>query len=492
MVRATTRETATRTRRKPVEGVTSSRVGSTRATRSTPKVENMFDPMAHIDDQLDAIEKDFSLSGSSMNSSEERLHTGMLVIDLILGKGILPGWYTLFGPEQSCKSTGANTIMGAALDSDVPILSLWDFEGSTSPDYLSNILKVQGSKTSVQEVFGQRDNNGNWVIRPRVRYYSEGVAEKFFDYLASLERRLPNKVKMEDQWYYVYENNKESKRIVGDHYDKKYFSRTNKYRIPAPDGTLQALVIVDSYPAMLPERLDVEDPGSGMAAQARMFSEQLKRVKGKLRSKRIAVVGINQLRKAPMVMYGPSEYEPAGEAVKYFSDARLRLYPRALSAIPGAKGKGMIEEETSIDGGTDTYRYIHVRAHKNKLSVPNLEGWLRLWITNSNGDAMGLDPVFDTWMYLQDTGQAVGKRHSFKLDLSGKGAAKKSLNWMDLKLWVLGTRKEMAEVCRRLGYKPFDLRAFCKRQLSKQNGIDLYFEHKKKAPKEEKEADSNE
>lgn len=453
-------------------------------TKVEAAAQDIFNPLANIDEQLDKIEKDFSLAGSSINSTEERLHTGMLVFDLIMGKGILPGWYTFFGPEQSCKSTGANTLLGAALDSEVPILAMWDFEGSTTPSYLSNILKIQGSTTSINKVFGQKDDKGNWVLRPRVRYYSEGVAEKFFDYLASLERKLPDKLKIEDYWYYVYENTKENRKLVEGNYDKAYFSKTNKFRVPAKDGTLQALIIVDSYPAMLPERLDVEDPGAGMAAQARMFSEQLRRVKGKLRSKRIAVIGINQLRKAPGVMYGNPEYEPSGEAIRFFSDCRIRMYPRSLSAIPGAKGKGMIEEEPGINGGKDHYRYIHARAIKNKLSVPNIEGWLRLWIADASGEAMGLDPVFDTWTYLVETGQVIGKRNSFKLNLEGKENPDKSVSWMDFKTWILGDKHQRIEVCKYLGIRSFNLRDFCKKQLSIGNGLDLFFNFQRNKQKE--------
>ena len=870
--------TPTRTRRARGRGEVELEVeGSRRKKAVTEAVTELFNPLANIDDQLDAIEKDYTLSGSSMNPNEVRQSTGLLVLDLILGKGLIPGWYTFFGPEQSCKSTGASTLLGAALTSEVPIISIFDFEGSVNQDYLSNIIRTQGFGMDIKHVFGLRDNNGAWLIKPRVRYYAEGVAEKFFDYLSSLERKLPDKVCINDQWYLVYENTKANQKMLSGHYDTKYLAKTGKLRVPAKDGTLQALIIVDSYPAMLPERLDVDDPGSGMAAQARMFSEQLRRVKGKMRAKRIAVVGVNQLRKAPGVMYGcyhgsvrvtmadgskptiqevvenkltgpvlafdpststfvpkpitgwfnngpakkwlkityetcrnnggankasivvtpehlmwseefktlraaskfkegdtfsaPSpytlsyhaeqlylgmmlgdgwfsvkgdflklnfthkaehqwltawkrsilnfggcdpklltqempyvynpklaklareqkagcegrekrlsrefcealdlpavavwymddggkggnilkmqsyplqdvrllcdvlnkkfktnctvatwtdnscvsdvghgirfdtrmynlmapyvhsnfrqevvdrvtincnasgivkpetirkyipkgirhfgefkawgacgkiqsvpvkilkveeiskgkygrraqidkfitsdsryeievkdlglfvadgvvgknspEYEPGGEALKFFSDVRLRVFPRALSSVPGAKGKGQIEEEPSIaeSGGKDTYRYIHVRAHKNKLSVPNLEGWLRLWITDGDGEARGFDPVWDTYQYLASTGQVSGKRSALKLNLNGKESPKKALSWLEFKALIIGTRSQKLEVFKKAwpGVKPFDLRAHCKRQLHEKNGLELYFNHSKVDAEEETE-----
>lgn len=447
-----------------------------KSTRS--KAMQAFDKA--LDDQLDGIEKDYSLTSSSVDNSSSRVSTGLLTLDLILARGIVPGWYTIFGPEQSCKSTGATTLVAAALNTSVPVISWWDFEGSSSGDYISSILRVNGIKSDVESIFGIRNSTTQqWEVKPRVRYYSEGVAEKFFDYIAKLERVLPDKVQMNDKWYLVYEDNKINRKITGDDFDKNYWRKTGKLRVEADDDALQALVILDSYPAMLPEKQDVDDPNSSIGMQARMFSDQIKRVKGKLRSKRIAVVGINQLRLKPMVMYGSPEYEPGGEALKFFSDCRLKFSPRALSAIPGAKGKGYIEEEDSATGeGVDNYRYINVRAHKNKLSTPNLEGWLRLWITNSDGEGCGFDPVWDTYYYLTQTGQVTGKRNSMKLNIKGKTSTK-SLSWMDFKVLVLGTFKEMKEICEGVGVKTFRIREFCKDQLSNGNGMELYYSTKK-------------
>jgi RecA/RadA recombinase len=479
-----------RTRRtKAVEEVPATKAGKRAAIKS--EAVAFFNPLAGIDEELDGIEKDYSLTGSSLDLEETCMSTSMLGLDLILSKGLRPGWYTFVGGEQSCKSTCANTVMVAATGTEVPVVAMWDYEGSTDAAYLENMMQVNHIGMPISEIFGVRDPKSNkWAIAPRVRYYSEGVAEKFFDYLAKLERILPDKIKMGDQWYYVYDYkvmcpktnkmivSKKNAAIVGSHYDKEYLKKTGKYRIPAQDGTMQAVLILDSLPAMLPERLDKDDAGSGMAAQARMFSEQMKRVKGKMKSKRIAVLAVNQLRKAPMVMFGNPEYEPCGEAPKYFSDVRLYTRPRVANAAPGNSsiGKGMIEEERGIDGGVDKYRYIHIRAHKNKLSVPNLEGWLRLWITDSKNQARGMDPVWDTYRYLMDTGQATGKRNALKFTI--KGHETPAMKWLQLKTLVLGTKKQIRETCEALGVKAFDVRAFCKNQLANGDGLERYFTQK--------------
>lgn len=444
----------------------------------------VFNPLQGIDDQLDEIEKSYSLTGSSMLPGEKRQTTGLLGLDLVLGGGIVPGWYTTFGPEQSCKSTLTMWMMLACIDSGIPIKAIWDYEGSTQPDYIDNQKKTFGIDIPIEQIFGVRNpKTQQWEIKPIVRMYNEIAGEKFFDYLAKLERALPDKRLMGDQWYYVYEGTKKNKTIVGSDYDEKYYRKTGMYRIPAPDGKLQAILLLDSYSAMLPEKQDVDDPGSAIAVQARMFSEQLKRVKGRMRSKRIAVLGVNQLRKAPMVMFGSPDVEPNGEALRFFSDVRLKATPRSLSGVPinGFKGKGMIMEEDSIRGkGTDKYRFVHVKAIKNKLSIPYQETWIRLWIEDANGEARGFDPVWDTFYYLYQTGQLKGDGKKMTLQLHKGPEFKKSLNWHGFKTLVLGSKKQQKEVCDAVGCsKSISIREFCKKQMESGRGLDLFMEAKK-------------
>ena len=123
------------------------------------------------------------------------------------------------------------------------------------------------------------------------------------------------------------------------------------------------------------------------------------------------------------------------------------------------KGKGHIEEEPSITGkGNDTYRYVNVRAVKNKLSVPNRETWLRIWVSDEDQQAHGLDPVWDTFYCLSLTGQVSGKRTSMLLNVQGLGEAKKNINWGEFKLLILGSPEEKAAVCKKLGYPSVNLR----------------------------------
>lgn len=443
-------------------------------------------PGIDVNAVLNAIEKKTGTGSVGMGGDGDvRTSTGILVVDLVAGGGIAPGWYTSFGEEQSCKSTLVMEIMCHAVTQDIPVLAYSDYEGSTTPSYVQNMLNTQGVNATVEDVFGVKDKTGNYIKLPRIRYLPTDTAEQFFDYLAMLERALPDKIYEGGQWWFVYEHTKENrKKLSGVEYDKKRFSKYNKFYVPAKDGGLQALMITDSYPAMLPERLDVDEPGAGLAAVARMFAEQLPRVKGKLRRKRIAVLGVNQLRDVPMAKYGPPKKQAAGNAVRFYSDVRFQMTSRALSAIPEAKpGKDTpFEVESSVEyEGKDYYRYINIKGEKNKFSQPNLSGWIRLWIEDANGHARGFDPVFDTYEYLKATGQLKGNRKKMLIRI-GDGAkikSKKPIDWMQFKTMILGTQEEIAKVCKAAGFPPCYIRKICFKQMKRGDAMDMYFETKR-------------
>lgn len=392
---------------------------------------------------------------------EDRLSTGLLCADLLYGKGgIAPGMHTMAGPEQSAKTTFAIWVLAHSIDQRVGMRVLWDAENSSgsSVDYVENIFRQAGVKAIGKDIFGIK-KDGKFIKDPMVYYRDEGSMDTFFDWLAALLRRLPDKRFEEDKWWFVYEGSRENKAKYKDKMDKRMSSKNDAVYIPAKDGSLQAIILQDSWPALLPESMDTDDPKAGMALQAREFSKHLPRIKGKLRAKRVALIGINQLREKPGVMYGDPLYEPGGQALRFNSDTRIWMNPRALSGVPfHPKGKGQIQEEPGIDGGTETYRYIHVKARKNKLSVPGLEMWFRIWIRDSKGRARGFCPVWDTFYAMTLCGMASGKLEKIQIDLPGLGPAKKPLNWLEFKTLVLGTEEQRATVCKKLGYKTIDLR----------------------------------
>lgn len=409
---------------------------------------------------LSDLEKAVKIQSISL-SDEEVLSTGLLCLDIVLGGGIRPSMMTFAGPEQSAKTTLTISILAASVKQKVGARILWDAENSSgsSMDYVENIFNANGVQADIETLFGVKDK-GKFTQMPLIYYRDEGEMDTFYNWLSGFLRRLPDKRFEAGSWWYVYPADQEHKAKFKGQYDRRMSAAQGALYIPAEDGTLQAMVMIDSYPSLLPTSMDEDDPKSGMALQAREFSRHIPRVKGKLRAKRVALLGINQLREAPAVMFKDPNYEPGGQALRFNSDIRLRLMPRALSGVPfNPKGKGQIEKEPSISGeGEDTYRYVHLRAIKNKLSVPNREAWLRIWVEDENSQAKGFCPVWDTFYALSMTGQVSGKRSSMILDLHGLGKAKRPIDWLQFKTLVLGDKKQITAVCARLGYKPFNLR----------------------------------
>lgn len=103
---------------------------------------------------MDELEKHYGLSAESMDPEARRssvMSSGTLVTDLIMGGGIFPGgWYTIFGPEQSCKSTQTMTIVGSAAKQDMPAVSISDFEGCVVGE--SSVVEKHHGKISVEEL----------------------------------------------------------------------------------------------------------------------------------------------------------------------------------------------------------------------------------------------------------------------------------------------------------------------------------------------------
>ena len=359
--------------------------------------------------------------------------------------------------------------------------------------YIQSILNTTGIDKTIAQVFGTKDHeSGKWITPPIIRFHVESVAEKFFDFLANVLRDLPDKKMINGRWWLIYEDNKKNKARVGEFADASMSKRYGPgLWVPAPNGELQALFIVDSYPAMNPASNDEEETDNSLALQARMFSKQLPRVKGRLMQKMVAVIGTNQLRDAPMVMYGPKENEPGGQALKFNADCRCKFTPRSSGQPLWPKNFDRetgweIEPSVEFEKGRDSYRYIHLKTIKNKLSVPNRVGWIRIWVNDGEGSARGYDPVFDTLYYLYVTGQLVGRgRKSMKLRLN-KTDIEPSVTWIDLKQWILGNVATKKEISTKLGYKkPFCLRKYCFTQLKKGIGEKLYIEHAQRSSAED-------
>lgn len=429
-----------------------------------------FNPYAHLGVEIDAMEKKFGLTSMAVSETEDRLSTGLLSIDVNLAGGLLPGgWYTVFGGEQSCKTTLATTAMGSIATNAMfqGIGAMFDFEGSFQADYAENIFKYMnhGRRISVDNVFGVKDSKG-WVIEPRVRYYAPSVGEDFYNWLAKMEKTLPDLIQEDGKFYYVFENTKINQKALSGKYDKDFFRREGKFRIAAPNGMPQLVVLVDSYPAMVPKQTDDKDEGDkSLGSQARMHAANLPRVKGAMRSKRIIVLGVNQLRDIPMAMYGPTEQEPGGKALRFYSDCRLKM---TSVSVPHAKGQ--FEEEDTISGeGADKYRYLKCKVQKNKLGGPQAaEISLRICVSDADGNAKGFCRVWDCYQYLKHTGQLGGNRKKLKF-LTGplEGI---TVTWIQFKALVDGDAAMIKKGCEKLKVKPFRVYEWCRKQVIDKSG----------------------
>jgi RecA/RadA recombinase len=461
--------------------------------------QEFFDVNAYLADTLDEVAKRQGFESSTLEAAPP-VSSGLLAIDLITGGGLRAGMLTAAGEEQCAKSTLALTAMGSSINNNTPYIAFVDYEGSTvsSKPYIHSILKGQGVKLSMDEVFGKRAPSGKWEIRPRVRFRAETSLEKFYEWLSAMLREMPDKRYIEHKWWLVFEDNKKNKAKVGNFVDK---SMTRKYGnglwVASPDGNLQGVVFVDSYTAMNPDAKDKEEISNQYSVKASAFSKQLERIKGRMLQKMVMVYGLNHLRDNPGVMFGEKQTEKGGKALKQFSDVRFRQASRALSAAKGyfnpKPGKGTFNEvEQSVESrGKDEYRYVSVKAIKNKLWVPNRQALLRVWIHDGKGVARGIDPVFDTAFYLKETGQISGTREKLLLDLHSFGKAEKSITWDQLKLWILGDKTAMKGISAICGYKAISLRKFCFSQIQKGIGEQLYVEKQGGPADKESEEDDD-
>lgn len=451
-----------------------------------PKQKKITVDIASIySDTLDVIAKRQGFESSSLDVAPP-MSTTLLCVDMLLGGGLRACMVTGAGEEQCAKTTLALVAMAAAIKENIPIIAFVDYEGSTknSKPYVASILKGAGVKMSVDEVFGKKSKDpkakGAWEIRPRVRYRSETTLEVFYDWLSEILRDLPDKRFVQNKWWLIFDADKKKgwKVKLGSSVDEAMTKRYgNGIWMEAPDDKMQAIIFVDSYTAMMPKVKDEEDIGNQLSVKASAFSKQLERVKGRMADKMVTVYGLNHLRDNPMAAYGPKQTEKGGKALMQFSDVRLRQTSRALSAAPFSPkaNKQFNEVEMSVEfpGCEDEYRYVHVKALKNKLWTPGRQTLIRIWVEDGNGVARGIDPVFDTIMYLKDTGQLIGTRKAFKLKLGDLGVSA-SLTWQDIKLWILGDKEAMTKISKKAGYKPMSLRTFCFKQVKTGVAEDKY------------------
>jgi len=88
------------------------------------------------------------------------------------------------------------------------------------------------------------------------------------------------------------------------------------------------LIVIDSHTAMVPkQRMDGEIGDAKMAPEARINSDGLKKIKAELEKSNCTVLGISQLRALIGGMgNGPKTAPTGGNAWKFYSDMRIKIY----------------------------------------------------------------------------------------------------------------------------------------------------------------------
>lgn len=132
----------------------------TKAVKTKKKDESGFVP--NYSDIIDDVEKSFRLNASSMNKKGvHRVSTGLLQSDFVMGGGIPPGaWITLYGMEQSAKSTHMMQMLKGAVEAKLPNTLYFDYEGCVTKDC---VIQINGTDKPVSDLIPQsiKDNLPN-------------------------------------------------------------------------------------------------------------------------------------------------------------------------------------------------------------------------------------------------------------------------------------------------------------------------------------------
>lgn len=391
---------------------------------------------------VDKVDKEFSLSTGDF--SPACISSGLLCVDSALAGGYRPALSVTAGFEAAAKSTLLTTTLAEALKMQIPIIRLDDAENTFDPLYGRQII---GEK--MENVFGQKVN-GKWVNRRAMISYNNSI-DVFFNSLARLLSRLPDKVYNSEKDQFYFRVPKHSKKfapfmeMVGDKIDKSQSKNSDHYIIPTQDRAPQAFLAVDSFATLVPESvLEKEELSNALGIFARKFAENLPRIVGYIRPKCVVMLGVNQLRERPGVAFGNPIYEFGGNALKLYSSNRSWLSARAVPDIWKGEKKGTYSEEESVEfpGETDRYAFKHFKNVKLKSGTPFQETWTRVWIRDGKRRGRGFCRAFDAFQFLSEQKLVTVEKKKGKLILTfspkfNLPIAGKSLSWAEFKTLIL-------------------------------------------------------
>ncbi|HZO78275.1 MAG TPA: recombinase RecA [Solirubrobacteraceae bacterium] len=115
------------------------------------------------------------------------------------------------------------------------------------------------------------------------------------------------------------------------------------------------VVAVDSVAALTPRsELEGQMGDQSVGLQARMMSQAMRKLAGTLNRTQTMCLFTNQIREKVGVMFGPTETQPGGRALKFYSSVRLDI--RRI--------------ETLKDGTEAVGNRVRVKVVKNKVAAP--------------------------------------------------------------------------------------------------------------------------
>ena len=356
--------------------------------------------------------------------------TGCLCLDWKIGGGIPPSRIVgISGPERSGKTLLVTQILFNQV-SNKRFGKLYDAEGSTDPLF----LKARG--IDFDKFRGKRKKDGSLKDGEvdYIDFYQPSTVEQLTEYIHILSNILPE--------------NRNPESPVCIH-------------------------VLDSVVALITDALEEDIDANKMAYHARMYSQYLPMINSYLVKSGCSLIYTNQLRQKPGVKYGSPIYEPAGDALKFFSSIRMMLNPfkpklgsedhpfLSKEMIPGVEVKegGIWEEphytEKGEIVGLDKYMYTGIKTVKNKVYTPYQACWMRINFEENGTTGIGLDPVFDVFTFLYETGYIVplmivqknGKEKESKDSYRAKPCSQfnpikefgmpETFNYYQLKKWVM-------------------------------------------------------
>jgi recombination protein RecA len=115
------------------------------------------------------------------------------------------------------------------------------------------------------------------------------------------------------------------------------------------------IIVVDSVAALVPRaELEGEIGDAFVGVQARLMSQALRKLTGKVSKSKCVLVFINQIREKIGVMFGSPETTPGGRALKFYSSARIDV-----------RRIGPVKEGEEVVGSR-----VKVKVVKNKVAPP--------------------------------------------------------------------------------------------------------------------------